>query len=100
MTPVFLAISIMAQLAIAAGATQSFECNLCQAAVNVVISQVKANATEDVIAGEAEAICANATKNSQDENCKEFADKLVPVLVSFLEETVNAEDVCALAEFC
>jgi phosphoribosyl-ATP pyrophosphohydrolase len=61
---------------------------------------VKANATEDVIAGEAEAICANATKNSQDENCKEFADKLVPVLVSFLEETVNAEDVCALAEFC
>lgn len=68
--------------------------------MNVVISQVKANATEDVIAGEAEAICANATKNSQDENCKEFADKLVPVLVSFLEETVNAEDVCALAEFC
>ncbi|KAL3472057.1 hypothetical protein BJX99DRAFT_262665 [Aspergillus californicus] len=100
MTPVFLAISLMAQLAISAGATPSIECTLCQAAVNTIISQAQENATEDVIAGKTEATCLNATKQSQEENCGEFADKLAPVLVSFLEEVVNAEEVCALAELC
>ncbi|KAL2865219.1 saposin domain-containing protein [Aspergillus lucknowensis] len=100
MTPVFLAISLMAQLAIAAGATSSSECNLCQAAVNTILSQVKENATEDAIAGKVEALCVNATESSQEDNCREFADKLAPVLVSFLEETVKAEEVCALAGLC
>ncbi|OJJ07614.1 hypothetical protein ASPVEDRAFT_88854 [Aspergillus versicolor CBS 583.65] len=101
MTPTFLAISLMAQLAIAAGAsTPSIECTLCQAAVNTILSQAQQNATEHAIASKAEAICLNATQNTQDENCGEFADKLAPVLVSFLEEVVNAEEVCALAELC
>jgi hypothetical protein len=125
MTLDFLAISLMAQLAIAAGqspdtsslilrtralenftdnmttgATSSVECNLCQAAVNTIVSQVKENATEDAIAGKIEAICVNLTESSQEENCWEFADRLTPVLINFLEEAVNAEEVCVLAELC
>jgi hypothetical protein len=69
--------------------------------VTTILSEAQQNATNDATTAQVESICLNATRNSSEtENCQEFANKLASVLVGFLEEVVDAEKVCALAELC